>query len=732
MLHTSIDPLRVQSRIIEENDRPPTLDFTTPLSQGVKAGSAVVNKIEDIDNIKKARAFEELLASGEEGMQAVLKDLQDSGIDITTFPNPKLYLNSKEDIANFYTIVGTKSDAQKSAATRATNVENLSSPDPEAQIAGIKGFVSEGDAKPLAASKAITGIRDEAKFQKLINEGKVVEATTKDIPSDAIAFEGKAFSPLRTSFNDDVTKKNETGPALGRALALVPDEYKPIINEVAKDFDVPADILATLPAIESENFTLKPNPASTAKGLFHFIDETGQALLKRAKEQGKIDKDVDYTAAIADPKMNFILGALSFKENYAAAKGNLRETLLRHRLSPSDTKKFLAGERVIITPIDPITKKALPDEDITDSVDKWIKDAMSIGLGNLPQRDAGGVRDIGMGNEIDQLKGSIAKANENLQNIGERFGSVSDNPRAKENIAIIESVRDSKQKQLKELLKQEVALQKRNDALEKEKRKGQAKRKEAAKKVTRSLDTIISLAELAGPDGLYAGFIVNRLNDISGGAAFANTAAFLSFRRGLAANIAKGIGGEGTRLTEGDIARALEMIPTNTESIAVFNLKLAYLKNVNRIIKDESLNDEEKSEALITAIYREGIKIDPGAFNVTSLLKDYKKLPSDTKESTLSRKDDIIRKMLLVDGQEVTDENIAFARTRIEQELDPTKSANPAKGDKKNVSPSQNNTATSLQKGPQATERFLPLDTSLVPRVLPDTSQIPRSTPLGN
>jgi hypothetical protein len=201
-------------------------------------------------------------------------------------------------------------------------------------------------------------------------------------------------------------------------------------------------------------------------------------------------------------------------------------------------------------------------------------------------------------------------------------------------------------------------LQTRRKLLTKPK-KGTAKGRRVEQKGATTIRTLLKFAKAAGAGGRFFG----AWRGFKAWAGLDATADLLSsFSKGLAGNIAKGIGGESGRLTDQDRVFALQMIPKVNDRKDVFQVKLRYFEAVAQMLESEEEDFTVKRAALDRAM-DEGLKIltrgagAPAARPALDL-------------STLGKTptDEQITKWLQDNNLKVSPENIAEARTRAQAE----------------------------------------------------------------
>jgi hypothetical protein len=121
---------------------------------------------------------------------------------------------------------------------------------------------------------------------------------------------------------------------------------KDTIMAAAKAAGVDGRMMATIAAIESGfNYTVKA-ASSSATGLFQFVKDTWNTMLKKYGSKYGIDPNTPPT----DPRANALMGAEFIKENAAALQGAVKRPLadtdlyMAHFLGAGGAKKFLSAD----------------------------------------------------------------------------------------------------------------------------------------------------------------------------------------------------------------------------------------------------------------------------------------------------------------------------------------------------------------------------------------------------
>lgn len=148
------------------------------------------------------------------------------------------------------------------------------------------------------------------------------------------------------SFKDKIGNFFATGSFDNSKLGPAKAQIMNMLDDVSDQTGVNANMLKTFAAIESGvNPNSSARPASSASGLFQFLDSTWRSML--SKYGGKYG--LDSTASVFDPKANALMGAEYIKENAKAmvsTKPNPTATdlYMAHFLGAGGAKKFFKAD----------------------------------------------------------------------------------------------------------------------------------------------------------------------------------------------------------------------------------------------------------------------------------------------------------------------------------------------------------------------------------------------------
>lgn len=610
------DPLSIEAARIEEENQPFEMDVVAPLQAGLQAGGAVVETLGNIEETKKAKEFESLLQSGEEGMKAAIADAQAKGVDLTGIPDPKLYLRTKEDSASWYTFLADRIEKHEKKAARGEAFEEISGGDAKA---GFGKLVQTGDLSAAEAGKEVRQIDFRKRLASHVSgETKIVDEGV-DAPEGATVIKVTEFSPAPESIGESLK---------ARGLPQPPDEIKTSIESAAKKLGIPASVLIGIAARESANFDPKSkNPISSATGLGQLLAKsTGKEMFAKAQEEGFIGKDVKFEDAIIDPEMNMIMTGLLFKENLETT-GNVRDALLAHRIGAGAVGDFNKTGKFVIEGRD-------ESADIKD----WIEDVMTVSFeDSIPGSFSDGSNDLfnlqGINNELERLRSNT---------------EFSATPEVKVAIKVLEDRKD-------DLIKKKAAS---------DKAAGKKGVTDKEKNVANTIDLVVALAEGVPPSGILKGSFKNLLGWLK---IDAPTATLNQFSGLLAGQMAKGVGGESGRLTDQDRAFALAAMPTATDSEEIRANKVAILNAIVENIRDANSGDVEAQRRLRKAVFSNAAKFGK-TMDKETLKKSWKNNPSDG----------LLEAYLWSNGRDATPEAVAKLRSILEGGVKPIVQNQPA------------------------------------------------------
>jgi hypothetical protein len=562
-----IEPLAIERDIIDLETAPPNLDAVAPLEAGLRAGQTVENKLEDTRQIAEATEFEKLLQSGEEGMNLALKDAEAQGVDLTGIPDPKLYLQTKDDSANWYSILSEKLETHQKKTASKEAFTSISTGSPEEAQQGIGKLVGTGQVDALQGAQAARKFDFERRQQEFFS-GKTKVVPTGTGEEGAVEIDIESFvAPTGT---------------LG-----APDDIKVAAESAAKKLSVPTDLLLSIAKRES-SFDPNARPInkktgeriSSAFGLGQLIDSTAKDIFSKAQAQGLIGKDVELEDARANPEMNLIMTGVLFKENLKAM-GNVRDALLAHRLGVGGAREFLKTGKAMVNGVDEA-------EDVND----WIGDVMG---GALPD-GATGIFSDGSPN-LNTVEGIDSEIQRIVSSTD--FGST---PQGKQ--AVIE-------------------LQKKRALLSKGKGKGKVGKQE--QNTAGMIDLVVALADNVTPSGALVGNIKNFLAPFNVDTANVTLKQFSGL---LAGQLAKGVGGESGRLTDQDRAFAMAAMPNANDNEETRANKIAILTLMSNKLKGALEGDVESQEALSKALFTTAGR-NGSPMTEDQLVKSFKRNPRD-------------------------------------------------------------------------------------------------------
>jgi len=684
------DHFAVEQQIIDENTSSP-LDAVGPLRAGLQAGKVVGSEIQNIEEIRKATEFEQLLQSGEEGMNLALSEAESKGVDLTGVPDPKLYLRTPEASANWYNMLSSKLQSHLSKIATTEGFEKISKvDDPEANIAGFSQLVEAGQLKATDAAGQVRDIRKKKALQEFVTgprtiiSDKVAETETPD--GEVTVMTVQSFSPPRETLSADIKKKY--GGAIPPAILTAG-------TSAAKKLGIPTDLLLSLVARENAKFQVSAptgekgpdgKPISSAKGLGQLINSTAKAMLKVAHNKGLIPKDVNVVTATNDGEMNMIMTGLYFQQNLKEFEGSVEKALIAHRLGPGNVEKFFAGEPIIANGTDqsPDARDWLGD--IFETADPSILGDVEIEGGD-PNNPFSTVE--GLNDEILRLSSDV---------------DLSTEPFVKQRISLLQ--------------KMKADLVKETTKKEKEKAKS-AKGDKKSAAAARSIRALIGFAKQAGTDGFVTGTFKKFIASVTKGEFFPDVKTLADFTGGLAGQIAKGIGGESGRLTDQDRVFAMRMIPTNNEGEEVFFRKLQFLDAMAQTLERKDLSDEQKGRLLTDTIYKTAADFNKrkgkkSLFPQSQFESEYKANPSDN----------LIRTFLIANSKKPSPDNVSIVRESMRG--DSTPAATPALISPKAAVPLQSGSATDLPPPqPQQQSPGLGLDIN-IPEITPGSTIQPR------
>jgi len=373
----AVDPLSLEREIIERETETAPFDVLAPLSAGLKAGQAVSGVVKQNEEDAKAMEFEKLLQSGEEGMRIALQDAKAQGADLTGVPDPKLYLKTKEDAANWYAILADKLERHEKRAASSEAFQKISTGTPGEAQEGIGRLVESEQIGALEGAQAARKITFDQNLQKHISGEIKLVPTDSDV--EGVQIEVDKFAPSEGTLE-------------------APDDIKTAAESAAKKVGIPTDVLLSIAKRESNFIPDAKNPLSTATGLGQLIEGTGKEMFAKAQAEGLIGKDVKFEDAVVDSEMNLIMTGLYFKQNLETM-GNVRDALLAHRLGPAGARKFNETGKAIVEGRDETA-------DVNDWIAKVLRGALADGATGI-FADGGANLDTvaGIDAEIQRLLG---------------------------------------------------------------------------------------------------------------------------------------------------------------------------------------------------------------------------------------------------------------------------------------------------------------------------------------
>jgi len=598
----ALDPLSIELTRIGEETRTPDIDVVEPLRAGLQTGRAVQGQIMTNEEERKAMEFEQLLQSGEEGMNLALKDAEAQGVDLTGVPDPKLYIRSKEDMATWYSFLAKKLQAKKTGIARGEAFQQIAGG--EEVIEGFGKLVQTGDISAAEAGKEAAKISFEKELQDVISGKTRIVSAEAEVPEGAVIFDA-SFQPS----SEDVSERLKS-----RNLPEVPEDIKTAAESAAQKVGLPADLLIGIAGRESKNFDpASKNPTSSATRLGQLLAKsTGKEMFDKAVTEGLIGKDIKFEDAIVDAEMNLIMTGVLFKDNLEAM-GNVRDALLAHRLGVGGAREFIKTGKAIVE-----------GRDETADVEDWIADVLvssGVAEGAIGQK-ADGSRDLfsieGIDKELEFLRTQTKFAGTDAM---------------KTAVDILETRK-------KGILKERGIKDK----------KGITGKEQA---VANTIELVLALAEGVEPAGFVGGTLKNML-------AFFNidapTATLNQFSGLLAGQMAKGVGGESGRLTDQDRAFALAAMPNARDSKAIRESKKAILRAIVENIRDAEGGDVAAQKRLRKAVFTSAAKFGGKVMTQEQLRKSWKENPSDG----------LLEAFLWSNGKEATPENVESLKSLLE------------------------------------------------------------------